>query len=132
LSEQQNVQAIKDAYAAFERGDVGAILAMLTDDVSWDMPGPTEIPYAGSRRGHSGAGEFFRRLAESEDVQLFEPRQFLANGNLVVVLGRYEARVKSTGKTAKSDWVHLFEFRDGKVSCWREFYDSAEYAEAYR
>jgi len=123
---------VKDAYAAFERGDVATILAMLTDDVAWEMPGPAEIPYAGSRRGHAGAGEFFQRLAASDEVQLFEPRQFLADGNVVVVLGRYEAGVRATGKTAKSDWVHVFEFRDGKVSRWREFYDSAAYAEAYR
>ncbi|HMF29220.1 MAG TPA: nuclear transport factor 2 family protein [Candidatus Cybelea sp.] len=132
MSEQQNVQSIKDAYAAFERGDVAAILAMLTDDVKWEMPGPAEIPYAGLRKGHTGAGEFFRRLSEADEVQVFEPRRFLADGNLVVAFGRYEARVKATGKIAKSDWVHVFEFRDGKVSSWREFYDSAEYAQAYR
>lgn len=132
MSEQQNVQMVKDAYAAFERGDVPAILAMLTDDVGWEMPGPSEIPYAGLRRGKDGAGEFFSRLGEADEVALFEPRQFLAAGNVVVVLGRYEARVRATGKIAKSDWVHVFEFRDGKVSRWREFYDSADYAQAYR
>ena len=132
MSEQQNVQTIKDAYAAFGRGDVAAILALLTDDVTWELPGPAEIPYAGLRRGRDGAAEFFRRLAESDEVQVFEPRRFLADGNLVVVLGRYEARVKATGKTAADDWVHVFEFRDGKVASWKEYYDTAEYAKAYR
>jgi ketosteroid isomerase-like protein len=132
LSEQQNVQTVKEAYAAFQRGDVAAILALLTDDVTWELPGPAEIPYAGLRRGHDGAGEFFRRLAEADEVQVFEPRRFLADGDLVVVLGRYEARVRATEKSAKTDWVHAFEFRDGKVASWREYYDSAEYAQAYR
>jgi ketosteroid isomerase-like protein len=132
VSEQQNVQVVKDAYAAFGRGDVASILSSLTDDVSWELPGPAEIPYAGLRRGRDGAAEFFQRLGEADDVQLFEPRRFLADGNLVVVLGRYEARVKATGKIAKSDWVHVFEFRDGKVASWREFLDSEEYAKAYR
>lgn len=131
MSEQQNVQTIKDAYAAFQRGDVAAILALLTDDVKWELPGPAEIPYAGSRHGRNGAAEFFQRLGEADEVQVFEPRRFLADGNLVVVFGRYEARVRATGKTAASDWVHVFEFRDGKVASWREYYDSAEYAKAY-
>lgn len=132
MSEEQNIQTVKEAYAAFGRGDVPAILALLTDDVTWELPGPAEVPYAGSRRGHEGAGEFFRLLAESDDVQVFEPQRFIADGDLVVVLGRYEARIRSTGRIAKTDWVHVFAFREGKAASWREYYDTAGWAEAYR
>ncbi len=131
MSEADNLQVVKNAYDAFGRGDIAAILSSLTDDVTWHLVGPSEIPYAGLRQGRDGAAEFFRLLGESDDVALFEPRRFLADGNLVVVLGRYEARVKSTGKVAKTDWVHVFEFRDGKVSSWREYLDGAAYAQAY-
>lgn len=132
MSEQQNMQAVKDAYAAFVRGDVASILSSLTDDVEWIIPGPPEIPYAGVRRGRKGAAEFFRLLRESDDVKVFEPRAFLANGDLVIVFGRYAALVKATGQTAETDWVHAFEFRGGKVARWREYYDSESYAKAYR
>jgi uncharacterized protein len=132
MSETGNIEVVKDAYAAFGRGDVPAILQSLTDDVTWHLMGPSEIPYAGLRHGRAGAAAFFSLLAGSDDVQLFEPRRFLADGDVVVVLGRYEARVKSTGKVAKTDWVHVFEFRDGKVASWREYLDAAAYAEAYR
>ncbi len=118
MSEQQNVQIVKDAYAAFQRGDVATILGLLSDDVTWELLGPAEIPYAGLRRGHEGAAEFFRLLGESDEVLAFEPHRFLA--------------VKSTGRVAKTDWVHVFELRDGKAVSWREYFDSAAWAQAYR
>jgi uncharacterized protein len=132
ISEEQNVQLVKNAYSAFQRGDVPAILALLSDDVTWELPGPAEIPYAGRRRGHEGAAEFFRLLGESDEVLVFEPHRFLADGDLVIVLGRYEARVKSTGRVAKTDWVHVFELRDGLAVSWREYLDTAAWAQAYR
>jgi uncharacterized protein len=132
MSEQQNVQIVKDAYTAFQRGDVPAILALLRDDVTWELPGPAEIPYAGLRHGREGAAEFFRLLSESDEVLGFEPQRFLADGDLVIVLGTYEARIKSTGRVAKTDWVHVFELRDGKAVSWREYFDSAAWAQAYR
>ena len=36
MSEAQNTQSVKDAYAAFGRGDVNAILAMVDDSVEWE------------------------------------------------------------------------------------------------
>ena len=35
MSEAQNTQLVKDAYAAFQRGDITAILNMLDDAVDW-------------------------------------------------------------------------------------------------
>lgn len=78
MSEQQNIQTVKDAYAAFERGDVPAILAMLTDDVGWEMPGPAEIPYAGyvaektERLNFSGAWRGPTKFSSSSHVN-FSP-----------------------------------------------------------
>jgi hypothetical protein len=131
MSEQQNLEVIRAAYEAFGRGDVPGVLNALTDDVEWFTPGPTQIPYAGTFRGKGGVAEFFRILSESEDVQIFEPERFFADGDSVIVLGRYAARVKNTGRTAQTDWVQAFTFRDGKVAKYREYYDTARYALAY-
>jgi len=132
MSDRDNEQTIRDAYAAFQRGDVEGVLDKLTDDVEWSLPGPSEIPYTGIRHGKSGAAEFFRILSESDEVQVMDPQTYVSSGNIVVVLGRYEARVKATGRIAQTDWVHVFTFRDGKVAAWREYFDTAGYAKAYR
>jgi ketosteroid isomerase-like protein len=132
MSERANEQTIRHAYAAFQRGDIPMVLSKLTDDVEWNLPGTSDVPYAGSYRGQSGVAEFFRILNETEDVQAFEPQTFLCRDNVVVVLGRYAARVRATGRIAQTDWVHVFKFRDGKVASWNEYYDTAAYAHAYR
>lgn len=131
MNEQRNLQAIRDAYAAFARGDIQSVLDGLADDVEWEVPGPPEIPYAGVFRGIGGAADFLRTLSETDEIQLFEPEHFFAHGDMVVVLGRYAARVKSTGKIAQADWVHAFTFRGDKVARVREYVDTAKYAQAY-
>jgi ketosteroid isomerase-like protein len=72
-----------------------------------------------------------QRLSESDDVEVFEPRRFFADGDMVVVLGHYAGRVKATGRLAESDWAHAFTFRDGKVASWYQYYDSTKTAAAY-
>jgi ketosteroid isomerase-like protein len=48
------------------------------------------------------------------------------------VLGHYDGTVKKNGKRADSDWVHVFTVKDGKVVHFREFTDTAKFADAWR
>jgi uncharacterized protein len=48
------------------------------------------------------------------------------------VLGHYAWTVRKTGKATSADWCHVFTVKDGKVSEFREFTDTASFAEAYR
>lgn len=132
MAESANVAIIKDAYAAFGRGDIATILEMLTDDVKWYLPGPSDVPAAGRYVGPTQVAEFFSRLGQSDEVLAFEPRSYFADGNTVVVLGRYSARVRATGRTTDFEWVHVFMMRDGRVASWEEFYDTLEAAKAYQ
>ncbi len=61
-----------------------------------------------------------------------EPRDFLASGDKVVVIGHYDMTQKKTGKPLSSDWVHIFTFAGGKLVAWRELNDSAAFYNAYR
>lgn len=132
MSQSQNEQLVRDAYAAFVRGDIDGVLARVSDDVVWDCAGAPELPYGGVRHGKTGVAEFFRILADTENVQTFEPQEFISDRDTVIVLGRYAAVVKATGRTAQAEWVHVFRIRDGKVAGWREYLDTAAYLQAYR
>jgi ketosteroid isomerase-like protein len=131
MAEQHNLHVVRHAYDAFSRGDIDTVIAQLSDDVVWDLPGPSHIPYAGIFHGKDGVLEFFRRLAESDVTHTFEPQRFFADRDMVVVVGRYAARVKATGRLAETQWVHTFTFREGKVAQWHEYFDTAKYAQAY-
>lgn len=128
-----NVDLVRNLYAAFGRGDIDTILAALAPDVSWESVGrPEDYPAFGPRHGIEAVRDFFRLVAENEEFSDFSPREFLAADDRVFVLGHYEATLRKTGRTVASDWVHVFTLRDRKVSRWREHTDTAQFAEAWR
>jgi ketosteroid isomerase-like protein len=127
MSEAQNTKVVQDAYAAFGRGDIPTLLGYMTDDILWQpvIGAGRHVPFSGERKGKAAVGEFFKQVAESEDFQLFEPREFVAQGDKVVAIGHYRAQAKATGKTFDSPFVMVFTLQGGKVTAFREFTDSA-------
>lgn len=84
------------------------------------------MPTAGIRRGHQQVAQFFTALDELFEFERFEPKQFIAQGEQVVVLGADTAKVKATGKVLTEEWAHAFTIRDGKIAAFREYIDTAE------
>lgn len=124
MTEQQNIEIVRKGYDAFGSGDIQGLLNLLDAQVSWVTPGPADLPTAGTRRGHAAVGEFFQTLGGMLDFLAFEPQEFIAQGDKVVVLGTDRTRVKATG-TALPEfrWVHIFTVRNGKVVGFEEVGD---------
>jgi ketosteroid isomerase-like protein len=132
MQEAQNTKVVQDAYAAFGRGDVEGILDRLDDDVVWRGvygAGP-HVPTAGERRGKAQVAEFFKQVAQNVSFSRFEPTEFIASGSKVVALGHYAATTP-VGKAFDSDFAMVFTLRNGKVTEFQEFTDSAAVNAAY-
>src|SRR5687767_2467699 len=132
MGEAENTKVVQEAYAAFGRGDVPAILNALDDDVSWTAvygSGP-QVPQGGERRGKAAVGEFFKQLASAVTFSRFEPREFVATGDNVVALGHYTGTT-SIGKSVDLDFAMVFTLRNGKVVRFQEFTDVAAINAAY-
>jgi len=124
-----NAQIAQELYRLFGEGNVSAILELVTDDIKWTCPGPTDIlPYAQVYHGKEGVANFFKLIYANKDFPNFEAREFIEQGDKVVALGHWDAKSKKTGKAYSGDWAMAFTFRNGKVSEHREYYDS--YGEA--
>ena len=132
MSEQQNVGVVQEAYAAFGRGDVNGILALLDPQVSWLTPGPPDLPTAGMRRGVNAVRDFFGILLNTFEITNFEPRDFLAQGDKVVVLGTSLERVKATGTAVDFRWVHVFTIRNGRIVAFEEPADVSALVDEFR
>ena len=132
MHEQENLEVIHQAYEAFGQGDVAGVLALLAEDVRWSTPGPPDVvPYAGSRTGREQVSGYFEAFGGAVEVTDFEPRKFFCEEDMVVVLGHYAFRVTSTGKAVDTDWVHAFTLKDGKITEFRGYEDSAAVVAAF-
>jgi hypothetical protein len=131
MSAQGNISLVKRAYESFQRGDVAAVLGTMAEDVQWESPTVRNVPFSGPRRGKAAMADFFQQLGAQEEVLQFEPREFIAQGDKVVAIINYRARVKSTGQIAETPLVHVFTIKAGKVTGCAEFFDTAAAMQAY-
>ena len=126
-----NAQLVLSLYEAFRRGDIQYILDCCTDDVEWITEGPATIPYVGRYLGRAEVASFFQALATTQIEAKVTTDKVIAQGDLVCTVGRYATTVKATGKRVDSALAHVFTIRDGKVSQFLDFFDTAAFAAAY-
>jgi ketosteroid isomerase-like protein len=130
----KNIEKVKQIYTAFSRGDVPAILEQLADDVEWEYGiAATDVPWFQLRHGKSEVPKFFESLGEFE-LHKFEPKTFLENGNIVVVLIDVELTVKATGiRVVEEDETHIWHFNSqGQVIKYGHRLDTHRHWLAYK
>jgi ketosteroid isomerase-like protein len=72
-----------------------------------------------------------KMLTEFLEFQVFQPDEFIAGHDSVVVLGHERCRVKATGRLVEAKWVQIFTLRDGRISRYREYSDTAAWDTGY-
>src|SRR5262245_7558332 len=120
---------IREAYAAFGRGDVDGYLQACTEDFRFNIPGRAAI--AGSFQGKTGLYELARIAMEvtggtfQEDVE-----DVLANDNHAVVLARHLCTRDGQSKEYRT--AHVYDVRDGTLAeCWEQPRDLAAFDDAW-
>src|ERR1700731_1502320 len=103
MSTEQNVQVVKDFFAAIGSGDKQALLALVAEDIEWIIPGE-DWPLAGTRNGHAGLADLLETASKSMETST-EPREFVAQGDRVLVVGFAKGKIKATNKTFVDDWI---------------------------
>jgi uncharacterized protein len=132
MGQRAPVELVKSFYANVQAGDIAAVLTLLSPDFELVYSGPCVIPAAGTWSGHDG----FVRWAEAALQGHLPPEsltfeEFIAQGDKVVVPGHARLRIKPTGKTCETDFLHFFTARGGKLASWRDFFDTFALAQAY-
>ena len=129
MSIEENIQIVKDFFAALGCGDRQGLLALCADDIEWIIPGG-DWPLAGTRRGHAGLADLFQTASEKVETSLMEPREFVAQGDRVLVVGFARGRIKTTNRTWEDHWVFAITVRNGKLTNIREYIDTQALARA--
>jgi ketosteroid isomerase-like protein len=71
-------------------------------------------------------------LNQTLEFEKLEAHEFLARDDRVIVLGRSRDRMKSTGRSAENEWAAAITLREGKISRYQVYEDTAALASALR
>jgi uncharacterized protein len=129
MSTQENVQIVKDFFAAMGRGHKQGLLAWSAEDIEWIIPGE-DWPLAGTHRGHAGLADLLQKVSEMVEISFLEPREFVAQGDRVLVVGFARGRIKATNRTFEDHWVFAITVRNGKLTNIQEYIDTQALARA--
>ena len=129
MSIQENVQIVKDFFAAMGNYNKQRLLALAAEDIEWIIPGE-DWPLAGTHRGHAGLADLLQKASETVETSFPEPPEFVAQGDRVLVVGVATGKIKATNKPFKDNWVFDITVRNGKVTKIREYIDTQALARA--
>ena len=128
MSTHKNVQTVKDFFAAIGRGDRDGLPALVGEDIEWIIPGE-DWPLAGTHRGHAGLADLLQKASKTMETST-EPREYVAQGDRVLVVGVATGKIKATNKPFKDDWVFDITVQNGKLTKIREYIDTQALARA--
>jgi ketosteroid isomerase-like protein len=107
LSLERKIQAVRDAFDAFKRGDMKALSEAWTDDFVWHARGSV---FGGDFKGKEAAmGAIARYPQELQDIKL-DFHDIVANDNHVVAL--VNSSFTRSGKTYQDQLVYVFHMNE--------------------
>jgi ketosteroid isomerase-like protein len=128
MSIQENIQVVKDFFAAMGGGDWQRLLALCAEDFEWIIPGE-DWPLAGTYRGHVGLADVLQKASAELETSM-EPPEFVAQGDRVLVVGFATGKVKATNRTFEDYFVFAITVRNGQLANIREYVDTQALARA--
>ena len=109
---QENVELVRNAFAAFQAGNVSQLTDLMADDLVTHRVDPDNASF----RGKEG---FFRATAdwtENFDDWKATPEEFLDAGDAVLVRVHQTARGTFSGAAVDSHFWFVFVIREGAIS----------------
>jgi ketosteroid isomerase-like protein len=114
MGEQAKVAALRPVYESWARGDFSPVFDVYSEGMEWgfsdewpDLEGVSPDP---SRRS-----ERLAKFLEPWRGWRCDAEEFIAAGDVVVVVTRYTGHAKSSGFDMDTPGAHVWTFREGKV-----------------
>ena len=127
---EQHAEIVRDAIAAYERGDIEGVLRLCDEDIV--ITQASELPgVSPEHRGHRGVLETFAEWpGEWDDFRTETLKIVAAPGDKVFVTVRTHGRGKLSGVDVELDFNFVFAVSDGKLSEWQLFLQEDQALEA--
>jgi len=135
MTEQENnIQTLTNMFAAFKNGDEQALLKYVAEDCDWQSPvtntSSDTIPWARPRHGRGEVAALFKEVfAKVKPIEV-KPAEYIAQNDCVIVEGSTRGKANATGREFLINWVMICTLRNGKITRFRHYYDTADLSKA--
>ena len=128
---KSNVETVDGLYRSFSAGDIDAVVGTWAPDI--ELIEPEGLVGSGTFRGTDEILEnVFAGLANDWTDVSVVPERYVDGGNSVVALIVWSGTNIKTGTYTEFRGAHVFDFRNGKITRWTSYADSALFNEAYQ
>ncbi|MDX6699425.1 MAG: uncharacterized protein QOE65_2822 [Solirubrobacteraceae bacterium] len=110
---QEDLERLREGYAAFNRGDFEAVLGLLAP--GFVVRDREEVPDPRVYEGLDGALDAFVRVSSELDDYSIEPVEMIDGGDWVVVVAHQSGRGKLSGVPVEGEICHLWRLEDGRA-----------------
>ena len=111
---QENVEIVRQVFAAFNSEDIGRILALTHPELEVEIR-PEISAEPDTYVGHEGMRRYFQTFQDAMDEIRFQPERFWDAGDAVVVALRLTAKGRQTSIPVEQRSAGVWTIRDGKV-----------------
>jgi ketosteroid isomerase-like protein len=118
---EANVGVIRQIEAAFNRGDVDAMLAHLSPDAEWEIS--ENNPAARTLHGHDEIRAYLEDWLDTVKGLHYEANRYVDAGDAVVQIGTMTSRVRDAGSELTVPLAFVTRFRDGVPVRTEEYLD---------
>ena len=129
-----NEIALRNAYAAYEAGDVDAVISLFAEDIAWSSPGAANrIVTAGRRNGRDEVLAYFSVMAREWTMHKHKLVEVIAqDDSRFCVRVAVEWQHNSTGKHVRVERVDFLSMKGGTLTSYSEMLDTAPFERAAR
>ena len=129
--EEQALRLVKEFFAAKERHDLAATMALFSDDALYVFP----LPASGKQEnwfnyeGREAVTKYQRQVLERfKQIKMLEPRYFVSTDGGNVFVESKGDYISQDGTAYKNVYIFKFVIRDGKISEGYEYANPVTYA----
>jgi ketosteroid isomerase-like protein len=125
MTSENNKRAVMDLFARFTAGDIPGVLATMTEDVTWRVPGKPELFRTAGEYNKERLRRLFDRMLTQLDDRGLQMKVvgLIAEGDCVAAEVESSGDLRN-GRQYRQQYHFVIAFRDGKIAAIREYLDT--------
>ena len=124
---EQNMETVRQGYAAFSSGDMDTLMALYSDDAVHVVPGSSRV--SGAHKGKESILGLYGALFELSGGTLQIQLEHVLSDGGNRVLAIHTSNMEKDGETITQTEALLFSMVDGKVAEIQDFFVDIELAD---